>query len=144
MKDHKDLVKTDIPGFPSLFFPPAIPPSEYRPGLTPIVGNWFKNKKLGQLAASKALEAEIAKSSLEALKAQCEMMSYFMLQGQAMQTERQSLINKNAYEQEMINAQKLANLKASEEIKQLQLDYRKMELEYNQMLKEIGNGTDDD
>lgn len=144
MKDSKDLVTIDIPGFPSLVLPSDIPPTDYEPGIFPLFDNWLKKKKLNQIYQIKALEQEISECNLKAFKAQMEMFLIRMLAPQKMKTEHESMKSQTEYEREIVNMQKIANMKAHEELKQLQLDSRKMELEYQQMLKEIGNGTGDD
>jgi hypothetical protein len=133
----KDLMKKDnsFSGFPVPMLPPAIPPIEYRSGIGTLVENWLHNKKLEQIDKAKALEASIARNSCEAFRSQCDMMMEFLTFGQRYQTTMESLKNRTAMEQEMINRQKLENQKLYLETKGLELDNKKQEFEYQQMLK---------
>lgn len=135
-----DLEKKQFTGLPVPMLSQSLPPLEYRRGIIPIFTNCIHNKILEQMAKSRKLEADIAEDELRAFVAQCKKMSWFMLQGQAIETERQSLKNQNTIEQAAITAQNIANMKANEELKLIQQEVSKMELELKRTIKELEDG----
>lgn len=138
-----DLEKREFSGLPVPMLSPSFPSAQYRKGIFPIITNSIENKKKEQIAKAKKLEADIAEEELRAFKAKCQMMSWFLLQGQAIETERQSMKNQNAMEQSAITAQNIANMKANEELKLIQQEVKRMELELQRTMKELEDGLAD-
>jgi hypothetical protein len=122
--------------------PPQLPSPEFRPGLAPVLENWLVNKKLKQMEAGSEHIKNIMQNTAEAVRLQTEIMVQTVTAPMKIQHEIKSYENNLEMQNLQLEAQRLRNDEQRLKNQSLYFDNKKIEYEYNEMIKDSRDGTD--